>query len=218
VPITDLAALTTRLGGWPRRVLALFCLVLAAVTALGGHTARHSSTAAGPEHPVVVAARDLAAGTALTSADLRLRSWPDELRPAGALTRSHDVVGRRVAGAVRAGEAFTAARLIGAGLTTGLARDLRAVPVQVSGAGAGLVRAGDSVDLLVSDPPDTAATASPAAHVLAESARVLAVATPSATDSDAGTLDIVVAVDRATSLKLAAVSGRALVASVRNPP
>ena len=178
MPITDLAALTTRLGGWPRRVLALCCLVLAAVTALGGHTARHSSTA-GPEHPVVVAARDLAAGTALTSADLRLRSWPDELRPAGALTRSHDVVGRRVAGAVRAG---------------------------------------DSVDLLVSDPPDTAATGSPAAHVLAESARVLAVATPSATDSDAGTLDIVVAVDRATSLKLAAVSGRALLAAVRNPP
>ena len=217
MPITDLAALTTRLGGWPRRVLALYCLVLAAVTALGGRTARHSSTA-GPEHPVVVAARDLAAGTALTSADLRLRSWPDELRPAGALTRSHDAVGRRVAGAVRAGEAFTAARLIGAGLTTGLARDLRAVPVQVSGAGAGLVRAGDSVDLLVSDPPDTAATAPPVAHVLAESARVLAVAPPSTPDSDAGTLDIVVAVDRATSLKLAAVSGRALVATVRNPP
>jgi hypothetical protein len=54
--------------------------------------------------------------------------------------------------------------------------------------------------------------------VLAESARVLAVATPSATDNDAGTLGIVVAVDRATSLKLAAVSGRALLAAVRNPP
>ena len=217
MPLTDLTALTTRLGGWPRRVLALGCLVLAAVTALGGRTARHPRPAS-PERPVVVAARDLAAGTTLTTADLRLRSWPDELRPAGALTRSHDAVGRRVASAVRAGEAFTTARLIGAGLTTGLAPDLRAVPVQISGAGAGLVRAGDSVDLLVSDPPDIAATASPAAHVLAEGVRVLAVATSSAPDGDASILDIVVAVDRATSLKLAAVSGRALVATVRNPP
>jgi hypothetical protein len=71
---------------------------------------------------------------------------------------------------------------------------------------------------LASDPPDTVATAPPVAHVLAESARVLAVTTPSTPDSDTGTLDIVVAVDRATSLKLAAVSGRALVATVRNPP
>jgi Flp pilus assembly protein CpaB len=217
VSISELAG---RLGGWPRRILALCCLLLAGVTSVG---ARHTS-AAPAGHPIVVAVRDLATGTALTSADVRLRSWPDDLRPAGGLTRPDEAIGRRIASAVRAGEALTATRLIGPGLTTGLPRDLRAVPVQVGGGGPGLVRAGDFVDLLVSDPPDAVAPSPPVAHVLAESARVLAVTAPPSAPGDdvgtlgVGTLEIVIAVDRATSLKIAAVSGRALVATVRNPP
>ena len=215
----SISELATRLGGWPRRLIALGCLLLAGVTAVG---ARRSS-APQPGRPVVVAAHDLAAGAAVTAADLRLRSWPDELRPAGVLTRPGDAIGHRVAGPVRAGEALTASRLTGVGLTAGLPPALRAVPVQVSGGN--LVHAGDSIDLLVSDPPDPAAigppgaTGPPTAHVLAEGARVLAVAPAASMPGvDGADIDIVVAVDRATSLRIAAVSGRTLVAAVRNPP
>jgi Flp pilus assembly protein CpaB len=145
------------------------------------------------------------------------------------LARPADVIGRRVAGPVRSGEALTAARLIGAGLTAGLPPGLRATPVEVNGAG--FLRAGDSVDLLVSDSPDTSATGPPvgsgsptgsglpAARILAEGARVLAVTPATAPpDADGTVVEIVVAVDRATSLRIAAVSGRTLVATVRNPP
>lgn len=197
-------------------MLALCCLLLAAVTAIGAHR----SGADGPSHPVVVAARDVAAGAVLTARDVRVKSWPDDLRPVGALTRAADVIGRHVGAAVRAGEPLTAARLVGAALTSGLAANLRAVPVEVSGTG--FVQAGDAVDLLVSDPPDAAATGPPVAHLLAQNARVLAVTSTSSADSSAGgdpdTVGIVVAVDQGTALRIAAASGRALLATLRNPP
>lgn len=209
MPISDLVA---RLNGWPRRVFAICCLLLAAATALG---ARHSAQARLPGHPVLVAAHDLAAGTQLSPADVRVRTWPDELRPAGAISSAAAVAGRRLAGAVRTGEAITETRLAGAGLAAGLSPAFRAVTVQVSGGAATLLHPGEFVDLLVSDPPDATGVAPPAAHLLAEAAPVLAVtSTPAADDSIA----IVVAVDRATALKVAAVSGRTLVATLRHPP
>jgi pilus assembly protein CpaB len=146
-----------------------------------------------------------------------LRSWPDDLRPAGVLSRPADAIGHRVAGAVRAGEALTSARMFGAALATGLPPTLRAVPVQVSGPG--FVHVGDSIDLLASGSSDAPA-GRPAARILAEAARVLAV-TPGPSSGVADqpdTLDIVVAVDRAISLKIAGASGQALVAALRNPP
>jgi pilus assembly protein CpaB len=184
------------------------------VTAL----AAHRPTPDRPGDPVLVAVRDLPAGAQLGAADVRLKPWPDDLRPAGALTRTAAAVGHRAAGPIRAGEALTATRLVGAGLTRGLAPNLRAVPVQVSGAG--LVQAGDSIDLLVGDPPDAASSAQPTAHVLAEAARVLAVTPASSGDATGGPapIDIVIAVDRATSLKIAAAAGRALLATLRDPP
>jgi Flp pilus assembly protein CpaB len=210
----SISELTSRLAGWPRRVLALCCLLLAAVTGLSAHRAAPARSG----DPIVVAARDLAAGARLGAGDVRLKPWPNDLRPAGALTRTGDAVGHRVAGPIRAGEALTPARLIGAGLTRGLSHDLRAVPVQVNGAG--LIQAGDSIDLLVGDPPDATGAGPPAAYVLAEAARVLAVTPGPTTDPDGGPapLDIVVAVDRATSLKIAAAAGRALLATLRDPP
>jgi pilus assembly protein CpaB len=209
VPISDLAA---RLNGWPRRVLAVCCLVLAGAAALG---ARHSGDTPRAGHPVLVAARDLAAGARLSAADVRVRRWPDDLRPAGAFSSGAAVAGRRLAGALRAGEAITETRLSGPGLATGLSPTTRAVPVQVTGGAAGLLHPGEFVDLLVSDPPEAADVASPAAHLLAEAVPVLAV-TPTASGADS--FGIVVAVDAVTALKVAAVSGRTLVATLRHPP
>jgi Flp pilus assembly protein CpaB len=209
VPISDLA---NRLNGWPRRILAVCCLLLAGVAALG---AGHSGDTRRAGHPVLVAARDLAAGTRLSASDVRLRTWPDELRPAGAFSSRAAVSGRSLGGAVRAGEAVTETRLSGPGLAAGLPPTLRAVPVQVTGGTAGLLHSGEFVDLLVSDPPEAEGVAPPAAHLLAEAVPVLAVtSTPAGADSFA----IVVAVDASTALKLAAVSGRTLVATLRHPP
>jgi len=119
-----------------------------------------------------------------------------------------------------AARAITGARLVGAGLTTGLSPQLRGVPVQIAGGGlGGFVHAGDWIDLLVGDPPDAGGPAPQSARLLARAVRVLAVlGPPSDAAPDAESMGVVVAVDSATALKLAAVSGRALVATVRDPP
>ena len=59
-----------------RRAAALLLALLALALALRPPDAASRS-------PVVVAARDLASGTALASADLALATWPGELVPAG---------------------------------------------------------------------------------------------------------------------------------------
>ncbi|MYW74715.1 SAF domain-containing protein, partial [Pseudonocardia sp. SID8383] len=79
-----------------RRVLAAALAVAAVVVAL--------LPAAGDERvPVLVAARDLAPGTALGPADVVVASWPPALVPAGALTAPDAVAGRLLAGPVTAG-------------------------------------------------------------------------------------------------------------------
>jgi pilus assembly protein CpaB len=208
VSISDLAA---RLNGWPRRVLAVCCLLLAGAAALA---ARHPGATRDEGHQVIVAARDLAAGTRLSPADMRPRSWPDDLRPPGSFSSSAAVAGRRLASAVRAGEAITDTRLSGPGLAAGLSPRLRAVPVQVTGGTAGLLHSGEFVDLLVGDPPEAVDVARPVAHLLADAVPVLAV---TSTSGGADSFGIVVAVDATTALKLAAVSGRTLVATLRHP-
>jgi pilus assembly protein CpaB len=213
VSISDIA---TRLGGWPRRVLALCCLLIAAATAVS----THRTGAARPESPVVIAARDLPAGTRLVAADLKVRSWPDDIRPPNAVAGTGAVLGHRLAGAIRAHEALTTTRLAGADLTAGLPATLQAVPVAISGGAAqGFVHTGDSIDLLVGDPSDAVAPRSASARLVATAVRVLAVtSTPDQAGSGDNALIVVVAADRATTLRIAAVSGRSLLAAVRVPP
>jgi pilus assembly protein CpaB len=106
VSISEIAA---RLSGWPRRLLALGCVLLAAVTAMGD---RHEPPPAAAGS-VVVAARDLPAGAQLTGSDVRVLAWPVNLRPPGAISRPAQVIGRRLAGPIRAKEALTGTRLAG---------------------------------------------------------------------------------------------------------
>ena len=211
--ISEIAA---RLSGWPRRLLALGCVLLAAVTAMG---ARHEPPPAAAGS-VVVAARDLPAGAQLTDADLRVLAWPVNLRPPGAMSRPAQVIGRRLAGPIRADEALTGTRLAGADLTAGLPPQLRAVPVELAGSAMpDLVRVGDRIDLLVNDQPDGDAAPSPSAHVLAEGVRVLAVAgRPPDPGADGESTGLIVAADQPTALRIAAASGRSVLATVRKPP
>jgi Flp pilus assembly protein CpaB len=199
-----------RLGGWPRRVLALSCLLLAAASAL---TDRASGRPA-PERTqaVVVAAHDLSAGQLLGSTDITVTQWPAALRPAGAFATVQAVAGRRLGGPIQAREAVTATRLVGAGLAAGLGSELVATTITLSDhSAADLVRAGDLVDLYVGSDGAQNSTAA----LLAESVRVLAVLRPAADD---GSTPVVVAVDRSAALKIAGANGRLLLATVRGSP
>jgi Flp pilus assembly protein CpaB len=82
---------------------------------------------------VVVAARDLASGTALAGADLAVARWPTELVPTGTLRAPDEADGRVLLGAARAGEPLTDVRLVGrdaAARLTGRPDDA-AVPVRL---------------------------------------------------------------------------------------
>jgi pilus assembly protein CpaB len=168
---------------------------------------------------VLVAARDLPAGARLAGSDVRVLSWPADLRPPGALSRPGQVSGHRLAGPIRANEALTGTRLTGAELTAGLPPQLRAVPVELTGSALpGLVQVGDRIDLLVNDQPAGVAAGPPSAHELAEGVRVLAVAGRPPDPDTGGQIGLIVAADQPTALRIAAAVGRSVVAAVRRPP
>ncbi len=197
---------------------ALLCLLLAAGSALGARSAASKTPAV---HPVVVAARDLAAGTVLAAADLRVASWPSAVRPANVVDRVPSVLGRQLGGAISAGEAISSTRLIAGDIAAGLPPGMVAAPVELTSSAAGsLVQPGDWVDLLSAGRPASSsdeATSLTPAQIVAERVRVLAVRPSSADAANEGT-PIVVAVDRATALRLAGALGGALTVTVRSPP
>jgi pilus assembly protein CpaB len=134
-------------------------LLLAAALASGGLAAsqvheRERSVAAqvGPAVPVLVAARDLAAGARVPARALAVRRVPQRFVPPDALESAAGVAGARPAVPVAAGSYLSAGlfegskgRRRGGG---GVGRGWRAVTVEVSGA-AGLAP-GSRVDVLVS--------------------------------------------------------------------
>lgn len=152
--------------------------------------------------PVVVAAADLAAGTVLTSSQLRLDRWPPDAVPAGAAPSPGDLTGRVLAAPLRRGEPITDVRLVGPGLTALLAPGQVAAPLRLTDlAVAGLVSAGDRVDVLATAPgATTAEVVAPAALVLAASAA--SGGDPAAAGADGGLL--LLAVDGPTGARLAA--------------
>jgi pilus assembly protein CpaB len=153
-------------------------ILLVAAAVLAVRPQRVAPTAvAGPTAHVVVAARDLAAGTELAATDLRMVSMPAGIVPAGSSSRAAGLIGRVAAGAIRRGEALTDARVVGPGLAAGLGPDETAVPVRVADPdAAALVRTGDRVDVLGTPvaPDGTQATAGQTVAV-ASAVRVLAV-------------------------------------------
>jgi Flp pilus assembly protein CpaB len=151
--------------------------------------------------PVAVAAADLPAGTRLTGQHLAVSRLPAETVPHGAETGPGPLLGRVLAGSVRAGEPLTDVRLVGAGLTDQLPADQVAAPVRLADlAVAALVHTGDRVDVLATAPE------AGRAEVVAGGALVLAAGAPSATGSDAAGGLLLLAVDDATAARLAAAA------------
>jgi Flp pilus assembly protein CpaB len=138
-----------------------------------------------PTLQVVVAARDLAPGAVLAAGDLALRAVARDAAPPDALLDPAGAVARTVAAPVRAGEAVRARDVVSPGLVSGLGPGMRALPVRLADdAAAGLVRAGDSVDVLASYGGD--GTASASAVVVASDVHVLVA--PAPTGSGSGSL------------------------------
>jgi Flp pilus assembly protein CpaB len=169
--------------------------------------------------PVVVAAHDLPAGHRLVRADLRVAHWAPPLRPDGTRAGVAAFIGHRTAGPVRAREALTNARVLGRGLTSGLGAGSVAAAVALDDPhAADLVRAGDHVDLLETARPaefeTEQSTLPPTVATVAAHALVLAVL-PRTGDADA---EVVLAVDRATAVRITRDRAAHVFAVVADPP
>lgn len=123
---------------------------------------------------VPVAARDLAAGSRLTSQDVSTSSWPVALAPDG-LTSS--VAGQVLAAPLRRGEAITDLRLVGSELAHAHP-ELTVLPLRLPDpAVVELLRVGDRVDLSAVDPEGGETVE------LADDVLVLAIPPPGSADS-----------------------------------
>jgi Flp pilus assembly protein CpaB len=137
-----------------RRIAAAGLVVLAGVAALRPNPD-------GERAQVVVAARDLSPGAALTADDLRLEKRLAPTIPDGSQSDIDTIVGSTLAGPTRRGEVLTDVRLLGRRLAESAAGpDARIVPVRpVDGAVADLVRAGDVVDIVAASETSSQSTA-----------------------------------------------------------
>ncbi len=176
-----------------RRLVASVFAALAVAAALQAHRAPP------PERSLVLtAARDIPAGTTLTSRDLTQAAFAPGSVPHGALIR-RQALGHQTAGPIRAGEPVTDARVLGPGL---LARfpGMVAAPVRIGDAATvALLRVGDRVSVLAADPQGEADAAT-----VAENAVVIAIPRGQATDPGltSGAL-VVLAVPAETGRRLA---------------
>jgi len=142
--------LTTTRRAVRRAVLARRRLLAGLLTAVAVAAGLHTATAAPPPQvQVLVAARDLPAGSVLEDHDVRRVGFAPGSVPDGL---AREPTGRTLAAPLRAGEPLTDVRLVGPALTDGYP-GLVAVPVRLPDGGmAGLLRVGDRIDLVSADP------------------------------------------------------------------
>lgn len=135
-----------------RRAVAGGLVVLAAVAAL-------RSNPDGDRMEVVVAARDLSPGAALTADDVRLEKRLVTTVPDGSQADLGMVVGSTLAGPARRGEVLTDVRLLSTRLAESTAGpDARIVPLHLADSALiDLVRPGDVVDVLAASGTDSQA-------------------------------------------------------------
>jgi pilus assembly protein CpaB len=112
-----------------------------------------------PTTPVVVAANDLALGTALRREDLRVIAWPADAVPAGAFKDPQEVLQRGLIQPITQNEAILPSKLApteaGAGLPPVIPEGMRALSVRVNDVigVAGYVLPGTRVDVIATVSP-----------------------------------------------------------------
>jgi len=204
------------LSGWPRRVAAVLCLALAAISALG----TPDSPASQRRSLLVVTARPLEPGTVLAAGDLATIGWPDELLPTGAVRRAADVLGHTVAAAMTRGEPLTTARLLDTGMSAALKPGQVALTIGLAaGNQAAILQAGALVDLYAADSALVSGSPPPAGagRLLGSNLRVLAVLPASAEPTAGSGASLVIAADRSTAARFADHSTGQFLASLVPP-
>ncbi len=153
-----------------RRVAAGGLVVLAGIAAL-------RSNPQGDRVDVVVAARDLGSGTALTASDVRVEKRLATTVPDGSLTDPGRLPGATLASPTRRGEVLTDVRLLGSRLAESTAGPgARIVPLHLAdGALIDLVRVGDVVDVLAAPTGDVQQPSPAVSKVIATDAVVVLV-------------------------------------------
>jgi pilus assembly protein CpaB len=152
--------------------------------------------------PLVVAARDLPAGTVLGPGDVHVVGIDPHLVPAGADTSVAAVEGHSLAGPMRAGEPLTDRRLMGRALILGYPGDVVAAPVRIQDADAvSLLRVGDRVDVYSA----TGNQSEPARRVVSDAPVVSLPPSETGDDTHTGAL-VVLAVTRPEAAMLAQAS------------
>jgi len=176
--LTRWARELVRTGRWHRRLLASG--LLAGAMAVGLQALEPPPP---PSVRVVAAARDLAAGTRLASADVTVLRLSPSAVPDGAVTSPTNAIARTLVSTARRGEPITDVRLVSAGrLATG-DEGAVSVPVRIADSEAvALLRPGDVVDVLGAAPPSDG-SGSTSARLLASAVRVVTV--PATPDGDA---------------------------------
>lgn len=176
-----------------RRPVVAALLTFAVVLALSAIVGRHSPTTS-----VVVMARDVAAGTSLTSDDVTLAELADELVPSTAVKNVDDVIGRVTTGPLAQHEVLTSTKVVSANSAGSMAVPIRLADPRV----AALLRPGDVVDVVASLSGDGQVRP---AQLLAAGVRVVTVQS----DREAG-LIVVTADENTAPLLAGAVDGPAL--------
>lgn len=195
----DARAVRRRFGYLLRRFRRPIAGVLAFVTVLGVLTILRPAPA--ETQDLLVAARDLPAGTTLEPADLAPRAFALDSVPPAAIAQAAQAHGRTLSAPMLAGEALTQTRLVDAALShEGAAY---AVPIRLAEADvAALLSPGMLVDVV------RAARGSP--QIVADGVRVITVPRRPTANSFAGSAGsaasslILVAADRTTAIRLAA--------------
>jgi len=184
-----------------RRTAAAALVVLAAVVAF-------RSDPDGDQTDVVVAARDLQPGVALTAGDVRLEKHAATTIPDGTKSQIDDVVGATLAGPARRGEVLTDVRLLGPRLAESAAgADARIVPLHLADSALlDLVRAGDVVDVLAAGAPNSSADTETAPHLVATDAVVVLVSPRPAQRGPGNERVVLVALPAATAHRVAGVA------------
>jgi pilus assembly protein CpaB len=194
-----------RAASWHRRLLVAGLLSASVAFAIQAVDPAPPRTAA-----VVVAAKDLAAGSRLSPDDVRLFGLTPAALPDGALRTRTSAAGRTLVAPVRRGEVLTDVRLVSRSFLDSYGDTFVAAPVRIADPGAvRLVQPGDIVDVLAAGAGADGSATSMARLV---AAAVPVVTVPQTGDSPLGATDVgqgalvVVVTSAATAARLAAAA------------
>lgn len=175
----------------------LVAAVLAGLAVLAALSSLRQSPAG---HDVLVARHDLVSGHVVGAGDVRPASVPPGTAPAHVLT-VEQVVGRRVAGPMRAGEPMTDYRVVGPGPLAGYGDDAVLTTIRVDRADVAAVTVGDRVDVVGVAPGGEAP-----AQVVARGVEIATV--PDDDRADVLALGVVTTEDGALALAQAGLTAR----------